>query len=246
MAAKTHKTASAAQTTPYFKSVRLVSRATRGSPSSVVVFYCTPEVSEARSVNYAEVADVRMPASILIWMGSPARNFSLNAKFISRSAAEADLMFDQVNFLKSWTTANTNGIGAGNTITPLTAASATSSHLAPVNKPATPGLTNTTVQSQDGAPQTYSGTLFNNGTPQVVELNGYGGQFRNIPCVITGLNITYPADVDYIQNSSNVWVPVMQDINISLKEAREVFGKNTGGIDSFNLRKFREGTLQYW
>lgn len=67
-----------------------------------VEFQIQPEVSESGSATYQEVGNIRAPASILIYMHSPSRTFSINAKFVSRNQEEADLTFDKVNLLKSW------------------------------------------------------------------------------------------------------------------------------------------------
>lgn len=72
------------------------------SASGSVVFDIQPDVSEAASASYAEFAEARLPSSILIYQGTPARNFSINAKMISRTESEATANYGKLMMLKSW------------------------------------------------------------------------------------------------------------------------------------------------
>lgn len=203
-----------------------------------VVFQITPEVSESRTVSYVDISDVRLPSSILIWTGSPSRNFTIGAKLFARTEAEADLAFKYKSLLQSWTVSNVNYLNGSNF-----------------------NQTNVT----DLAVGASGGDFLFSGTPDVLYLEGYGGQLRRIPVVITALNITYPTDVDYIQTSGRnpdelhevtttsndisyqkVSVPIIQDISITLKEAREIDAKDGRSISSFNMENFKAGILPYW
>jgi hypothetical protein len=233
-----------------------------------VTFFVSPEISESRNVNYVDISDIRMPASILIWMGSPSRGFNLSAKFIARSQIEADGAFQQLSLLRSWCVAQpvTGSLDQDKrTVTQVVAnnivhssqtdkiASKPSDAAATANtqqgKAPTTGQPPPANQPPDQSTYTLGGTLFNDQTPPVLLLEGYGGQFRHIPVVIQSLNISYPNDVDYIQNSNGVWVPIIHDISISLKEARELFAKGAnapGAMNTFSIKKFRNGTLDFW
>jgi hypothetical protein len=223
------------------------------SPYNSVVFFVTPDISESRSVNYAEISDVRLPASILIWMGSPSRNFSLNAKFIARSKAEADVAFRNVNLLKSWCVTNSI-IGPEGTIT-ATSQKDYLQEIDPTNPADVPAVNNQDGTGPNAPPANdqktaykVNGALFSD-TPEVLGLEGFAGQFRKIPVVITSLNINYSSEVDYIANSRGVLVPILQEISISLKEAREITSgpnQSAGAIDTFNLTKFKQGLLDFW
>lgn len=68
-----------------------------------VAFKVQPEMSESKSVNYIEISEIRAPGSIMIFIGSPARNFSLTGKLISRSIQEAEENFRILHTLKGWT-----------------------------------------------------------------------------------------------------------------------------------------------
>lgn len=67
-----------------------------------VHFKVTPEISESATANYIEESDIRAASSLLIYMGSPSRNFSFNAKLVSRTEKEALENFKYLNLLKSW------------------------------------------------------------------------------------------------------------------------------------------------
>jgi hypothetical protein len=235
----------------YTKAIKLSTlRKSANSLYNSVVFFSTPEIAENRTVSYVEISDIRQPASILIYMGSPSRNWSIGAKLIARSKSEADVSFRNINLLKSWcvTHSTLGSVGQNSTVTRvnvndkvtnLDQNSPSDTSAGNAQDGTTPG-----AQVSTSTPKTFAaGDLFTD-TPQVLLFEGYAGQFRRIPVVVTGLNITYPQDVDYIQNSTGVWVPIVQDISVSLKEARNITG--TASIASFNLQQFKQGTLQYW
>jgi hypothetical protein len=103
---------------------RLVSTAMAKGEGSVntgadeVKFYLTPEIGESKQAVYAEISDIRQAASILIYMGSPSRGWSVNARFLSRTAEEANTTWKYVQLLKSWLNPDTNyqyGIDASGT-----------------------------------------------------------------------------------------------------------------------------------
>lgn len=71
-------------------------------PASQVVFKVQPEISESKNVNYIEVSEIRQAASILIFIGSPGRQFNLNVKLVSRTEAEATKNFEYLHRMKSW------------------------------------------------------------------------------------------------------------------------------------------------
>ena len=92
-------------------------------------------------------------------------------------------------------------------------------------------------------------------TPDVLMLYGYNGgdssrgQFRGVPVVITSLNLSFPPDINYIQTKHKVFVPIIQNVTIALKEARqftELQGKSDNDGVGFNLAKYKEGNLDTW
>ena len=241
------------------KSIKLTSIKKVRSPNSkynYVTFFISPEISENRSVTYVEISDVRLPSSILIWMGSPSRNFSLNAKFLARSEQEANVAFRNLNILKSWCVTK-SPLDSSNTVTRSNVndilKTVTVESRDPSNSVEIDTQGDESVTASETSKSFTADSIFQD-TPEVLLLEGYGGQFRSIPVVITSLNITFPSDVDYIQNSKKVWVPILHEVSISLKEAREISGGTQlddgssldASISSFNLQKFKEGTLEYW
>jgi hypothetical protein len=244
------------QSLPVKKQISLSTRAKLKHPAGqyeCVRFTVTPEMSESKSVSYVDVSDVRLPASILIYMGSPSRNYNINAKFLSRSVDEADQTYAYLNLLRGWCDGRVSGLDAGTkTLTNKGKTWATA------DQKETPAKTqpskdqtqdNSKSQSLSNVPPTvtYSvgDNLFDSTTPEVLLLEGYGGQFKHIPTVIRSLNISFPADVTYTQTSTGVWMPVIHDVALQLQEAREVFA-GKGSIGTFNLGKFKAGTLDFW
>lgn len=82
--------------------------------SNYVKFKVTPSISESGSVNYVEESDIRGASSILIYMGSPSRTFSINAKLVSRTTDEAAENFRILKILRSWRMPNKNKPEGGN------------------------------------------------------------------------------------------------------------------------------------
>ena len=80
-----------------------------------IEFDATPEVTESGSASYFEASDIRAPGSVVVYMGSPSRNFTINAKLIARDMAEAQRVFKQIHVLKSWRMPEsyTGGFNAG-------------------------------------------------------------------------------------------------------------------------------------
>lgn len=67
-----------------------------------IEFDVLPDVTESGSAEYADISDIRAPASIMYYVGSPSRTFSINAKLISRTKAEARENALKRDILKSW------------------------------------------------------------------------------------------------------------------------------------------------
>lgn len=79
-----------------------------------VTFNITPDISESQQVIYNEIADIRQAASILIYMGSPARNWNITAKFLARTPGEAEATYLDTQLLKSWSKPDNNYVYADN------------------------------------------------------------------------------------------------------------------------------------
>lgn len=77
----------------------------RQSPSGFrgpVVFRVTPQISESKSANYIEESGLRAAASLIIYSGSPSRDFNLNIKLVSRTKDEAVENFRILHRMKGW------------------------------------------------------------------------------------------------------------------------------------------------
>jgi hypothetical protein len=169
-----------------------------------VRFFVTPEISEARTINYQEISEIRQPGGILIYIGTQLRTYQINARMVSRSQEEADLAYIYTQRLKAWTTPNKDAGG-----------------------PVAEGAGGATA-------------------PEILKLYGYGGasggQLRGVPVVITSLNIDFPNNVSYLKTTNGkADVPIVQNISISLKEARSV-----DDLEKFNIYSFRSGELLNW
>lgn len=87
--------------------------------SYYVEFDLTPDISESSSAQYADIGDIRGPASVLWYQGSPSRTFSIAAKFVARDESEALRAARYIHVLKSWRMPeDTSGGGVG--LTPPT------------------------------------------------------------------------------------------------------------------------------
>lgn len=67
-----------------------------------VIFKVTPELEESGQTIYVEISEGRMPASLLIYMGSPSRTFNISAKLVSRNVTEATQNFKYKSLLQAW------------------------------------------------------------------------------------------------------------------------------------------------
>lgn len=89
-----------------------------GVSSGVVPFLVQPNLTESGSANYTEIGDMRQAASLLIYMGSPSRTFSIDATFVSRSESEAEITLRYINILRSWRMPEKEGDGEFNVKSP--------------------------------------------------------------------------------------------------------------------------------
>jgi len=74
----------------------------------VVIFNLTPTVSESRSIDYTNTG-LPTSAGILIYLRTHNRQFSLSAKLVSRTVAEAAKNYVYVNTLRAWLLPQTEG-----------------------------------------------------------------------------------------------------------------------------------------
>jgi hypothetical protein len=164
--------------------------------TSAVVFEATPDMNESGRTILVDIGDIRAAASIVFYMGSPSRSFSLNAKFISRTQTEANQNWTYINYLKAWR-----------------------------------------------MPTLKAGSA-QNAEPETLRLYAYGNILQGIPVMLESLNIEYSSEVDYIQTDADhgsSWLPIVQNIQINLKEVR-----SSDDLASFDYTKFKTGKLEQW
>lgn len=92
--------------------IRLVERLGGPIGSTEVRFFVTPELSESRNVNYQEISEIRQSGGLLIYIGTPARTYQLNARMVSRTPDEADITYSYTHRLKGWTVPTAGQAGA--------------------------------------------------------------------------------------------------------------------------------------
>jgi hypothetical protein len=155
---------------------------------SSVIFNVTPQLSESGSMLAVDIGEIRSAGSIVIYLGSPARIFGITAKFVSRTAAEAQKTFNNISILKAWRMPQS---------------------------------------AQD--------------EPETLRLFAYENALKGIPCFLQNYSIEWPEDVDYITSTNGTPVPIIQTVNLSLKEVR-----NWDDIRSFKYEDFKKGTLDQW
>ena len=171
----------------------------KGGPLfSSVIFEATPDMSESGSTILVDIGDIRAAASIVFYMGSPSRMFSLNARFISRTAAEATQNNTYLNILKAWR-----------------------------------------------MPVLGKGEGIGGAEPETLRLFAYGNVIRGIPVMVQSLNVEYSSEVDYLQtkdaNGVAIWVPIVQNVSIGLKEVR-----SSDDLATFDYASYKSGQLIQW
>lgn len=157
-------------------------------------FFASPEVNESGSALYMEISEIRSPASVSVYMGSPSRIFNINAKLISRTELEAQKNWHYINILRSWRMPNQN-----------------------------------------------VGQAFKSAEPSVLNMFGYGKIFKGIPVVIKNISFDFNTDSDYIKSKNGSDIPIILPVSIQLQEMRTVEDMNT-----FDIKAFREGKLNWW
>lgn len=195
-----------------------------------IEFDVTPDITEAGSVSYFEAGDIRGPGSILMYMGSPARNFTISAKLVARNAAEAIRVNKQIHILKSWRQPESyvGGLADGTpTLLYLQGYGKMFKDIPTV-------MTDLSIEfsSEHDAiavtGQEYAGSV--NSETYTEYLDGRSRQRTKSTPVVTHYDSA---------------VPIIVPVSISLKEARSVEG-DLEGFDTFDIIRYRNGTLVGW
>lgn len=205
-----------------------------------VVWDATPEFSESRSVMYKNIDPTHAPGAIYQYGNTGSRTFSIQGKFISRSIDEATKNLAYMQYLRTWAmpvfgfvgdnpAVGEDILGAPPAILLLTAyaignprTSATSIQ--------TPIGTNVRGQNSNMGNQEKPG--YNTSVPAI------GNNIFEVPVVITGLEIPYPSDVDYIPTINQIPVPTIVTVSLQLTETH-----SPNKYGQFNLQAFKLGNL---
>lgn len=186
--------------------------------SNTIVFDVTPKISESQTVTYVPKNISQLPTSINYFDTIAARTFNVsNIKLISRTSNEATENNRVVHYLRSLCK---TAFGNSSVVDDATGKS--------------------TPQHRLGMP------------PKILLLNGYRnegnrepnqsrGGFSKIPVVITGFEVDWPDDVDYIPDNNLDPTPIIRTCSLNLLETH-----SPAQISNFNYTAFQEGKLLNW
>lgn len=211
--------------------------AVRNYPSEHVIFNVTPTFSEARAVEYSQVAPVHLPGSIQVYKRTGSRTFSVGAKFVSRNQTQATENMKFLQILRGWTMpyfgVRDYASGTGR---------ATAESEGVVNGMQEGNATYRDESSMLGAPPDVLYLFaYSSSTGDSTDRSAGQGlvNIKKVPVVITNLNITYPDDVDYIPVlGTGEPFPVKMDVTIELVETH-----SPEDYEKFSLSMFKQGTL---
>jgi len=216
----------------------------KGRKDYEVVFEATPEITESGSVNYYEESGIRAPGSVVVYMGSPARNFSISAKFISRTPQEAKLTDTYIHRLKSWRQPESfsGGINAGvPTILYLQGYGKMFKDIPVVMTDLSIDFSSEHDYIRTSGGRGDSQTFSRSTSVQVLDDDTLENKRDSNGRLVKQAGLPIQNDV-----SLNTQVPIITTVNISLKETRSTEGSYTNGFKSFDIFKFRMGRLPEW
>jgi hypothetical protein len=209
-----------------------------------VEFDATPEVTESGNVDYYEFSQLRGPGSVLMYMGSPSRNFTINAKLISRDVTEATKTFADIHKLKSWRQPESYD-GAVFSGTPALL------YLQGYGKMFKDiPVVMTDLSIEFGSEHDYISlgssivSYFEKGNATVLdkfgEVDATKTAYRNKNTTEAN-KLTKPSTTEFEATA----VPIITTVSITLKEARAVEA-DVSGLEGFDILKYRNGELMSW
>ena len=231
--------------------VRLVSALAGGD---TVYFDTTPSVSESGGVEYSSVSLVHMPGEIQVYKGTKSRAFSISAKLISRTSAEASDNIGKLQSLRSW---RMPYFGVNSSSTVDVNAKRTKQNILTNTNSAnnTPGSTIsslTNAEKNRKALVSAQSTELLGSPPEILFLYAYSSSaddnrqnvdyylnLNRIPVVLTDLSIEYPDDVDYIPTMEGQPFPTRMTVSVSLMETH-----SPREFERFSLQLFKVGELK--
>ena len=215
-----------------------------------VTFRASPQVTENRNVNYTALEPLHAPGQIQVYKNTSSRSFSVSdLKLISRTTQEADDNLKILWRLRGWTMPR-----FGNSST-LSGFQLESRRRKVAGEP-TPYFQNTPEHQSEK--QRYFGTELLGAPPEILYLSVYSHEvgktstsgktnvntwsvsqhINKVPVVLQQLTIPYPNDVDYINTSSGVPMPIIMNLDLQLLETH-----SPNSYEAFSLNNFKNGTL---
>jgi len=220
------------------------------NPNRRVTLRASPTVTENRNVNYNALEPLHAPGQIQVYKNTGSRSFGISdIKLISRTASEADANLRTLWRLRSWCMPR---FGNSSTL---------SSTQRTFRNGREFGQTDEELFFDEQDKQNKIGTELLGAPPEVLYLSAYshdnigsdpigrtkpGTQIwqaaqhiTRVPVVIQQLTIPYPNDVDYINTSKGVPMPIIMNLDISLIETH-----SPNSYEAFSLNDFRAGRLK--
>jgi len=201
-----------------------------------VYFNVTPDLNETRSVNYSIIEPAHAPGTIAAFKNTSSRIFTIsNAKLIARTQGEAQRNLHYLQYLRSWTTPRFGTMTLDERQRILRSYQHQDLEYA---------------DDQGGYDQVIDngeyGTELIGAPPAVIYLTAHSHETNKstlqnivkVPTVIQSLSINYPSDVDYIPSTTNIPVPTIMTVDITLMETH-----SPGEYQTFSLGAFRKGIL---
>jgi hypothetical protein len=216
----------------------------KGLEDYYVEFDVTPDITESGSVSYYEEGNIRGPSSILMYMGSPSRTFSINAKLVARTPSEARVAQKKIHLLKSWRMPESyaGGVVSGSPALlylqgygkmfkdiPVVITDLSIDFSSEYNAI-------TTGESGEDLLSSMARGYSVDGKGVTVE-GGKDAKGNQLPPPMVSRQFEY-------QGSATA-VPIIVPVNISLKEAHSVEG-SLEGLEGFDILNYRNGILHGW
>jgi hypothetical protein len=221
-----------------------------------VSFDVTPAFSESGSVDYSAITPIHMPGGIQVYKKTNSRTFTIGAKLISRTVAEATQNLVYLQTLRAWRMPYFGSRSSSRNRTQPQQSSDTDQRVteAQRTKNAQARINAAKVELLGAPPPVlylyaYS-TSDNSGDKNGRSQSLYGVNINRVPVVLTELSIVYPEDVDYLPTFNKVAngspivdknsepFPVKMDVNITLVETH-----SPAEYEKFSLQKYKMGQL---
>jgi hypothetical protein len=196
------------------------------NPSQRFVFDATPDLIEAKQIEYRAHTPPHMPVGIHVYAFSSSRTYSISAiKLISRTQEEASVNLAKINLIRSWAMPS---FGQG---TRENTALEFDSSIQEIEKRRVYG--NESVRKTFGSP------------PPILLLSAYSDgnvkqrNISRIPVVMTQYSLPYPSDCDYIPTLDGTPFPIIMTVDMTFIESQ---APNTVAT-KFDLHKYKQGIL---